>query len=68
MTKKNNTLFAKNLKIHLRQQLEMVHSRLAIRILWGLLASTHFILIFCTTWLGTGESFENLEQTFPEKD
>lgn len=63
-------MFAKNLEIesYLRRQLEMAHSCLAIRILWGLLASTHFMLISCTTWLGTGESFENLEQTFPEKD
>ena len=34
---------------------------------WGLLISTHFILIFCTTWLGKGHSLENLAQTLPEK-
>jgi len=38
------------------------------RLLGGLLASTHFMLIFCTTWLGVGPSLENLEQTLPKKE
>ena len=37
------------------------------RLLGGLLASTHFMLIFCTTWLGVGPSFEYLEQTLPKE-
>ena len=44
-----------------------VHSARCSRTLGGLLASTHFMFIFCMIWLGWGESFENFEQTLPEK-
>ena len=43
------------------------HSCYSCLVLGGRLASTHFILIFCTIWLGVGTSFANLEQTLPER-
>ena len=45
-----------------------IHIHFISLILGGLLASTHFMLIFCSTWLGVGPSLENLEQTVPKKE
>ena len=36
-------------------------------VLGGRLASTHFMFIFWTMWLGVGASLLNLEQTLPER-